>query len=234
MIENAAYYIGIVGAFMYLTSYFLLQAGFVRGNSYTYTLLNMFAATCVVISLFDAFNAASLIIQISWILISIFGLIRMTMVRYSIRFTEEEEEFVERKFPGVPRNIAKTLLKNAVWIDGKDQTELTRKGVQNENLIYLVEGRADVIVDGRKLATIPAGSFIGELTCLNGGPATADVKLSGDGRYVAMSAQRIRASARRDLDLRTFLELSIAKDVQTKLESYNQSIGNPAPALASV
>jgi len=113
------YYVGLYGALLYLAAYFLLQAGFVRGNSYTYTLLNLGASSCVAISLLDAFNAASFVIQASFIVLSIYGLVRMTVIHYTTRFSDEESSFLKTKLPDMPKNIARNLMKNAVWIDGK-------------------------------------------------------------------------------------------------------------------
>lgn len=223
MINEIYYYVGLYGALLYLASYFLLQAGFVRGNSYTYTLLNLAASSCVAISLLDAFNAASFVIQASWIVLSIYGLGRMTMIHYTTRFSAEESSFLKSKLPDMPKNIARNLLKNAVWIEGKAGSELTRQGVQNSSLIYIPDATADVFVDGALVARITPPSFVGEMTCLTGAPATATTLLNEDARYMAISAEVVRQMARKDLDFRTFLELSFARDVQAKLESANKS-----------
>lgn len=69
--------IGIAGFVFYMLSYGLLQLGKISGQGYTYTVLNMLAATFVLISLLHQFNLASVLIQISWIAISIVGLLRL-------------------------------------------------------------------------------------------------------------------------------------------------------------
>lgn len=85
-IDEVLKYIGLLGAFLYLASYFLLQAGYIGGNSKAYTYLNLSAASLVLVSLTTAFNAASVVIQVSWILISIFGMSRMYLLYRRIRF----------------------------------------------------------------------------------------------------------------------------------------------------
>lgn len=74
--------IGIAGFVFYMLAYGLLQTGRISGQSYSYTLLNMLAATLVLISLMHQFNLASLLIQLSWILISLVGLYRL---RFRVR-----------------------------------------------------------------------------------------------------------------------------------------------------
>ena len=69
--------IGVLGTLAYLASYFLLQMGLIRSDSYAYCLVNMEAACLVMISLLHNFNLASALIQISWIVISALGIFRL-------------------------------------------------------------------------------------------------------------------------------------------------------------
>ena len=54
--------LGLVGVFLYIGSYFGLQAGFIKGQGYLYAGLNASAATCVLLSLVQSFNLSSAII----------------------------------------------------------------------------------------------------------------------------------------------------------------------------
>ncbi len=67
-------FIGLVGFFTYLGSFFSLQMGWLDGNGNRYALLNIAAAACVLFSLLETFNLASALIQISWIAIGLGGL----------------------------------------------------------------------------------------------------------------------------------------------------------------
>ena len=74
--ENLDLYnvIGLIGASLYLLSYFLLNTKKISGDSVNYIAMNMIAAICVSISLVEYYNLPSLIIQLSWIAISIIGI----------------------------------------------------------------------------------------------------------------------------------------------------------------
>ena len=72
---------GVLGFILYMMSYFLLQIGKLRGSSNGYILMNLSAASLVLISLTQHFNLASALIQISWILISFIGLFRLNILR---------------------------------------------------------------------------------------------------------------------------------------------------------
>ena len=66
--------LGVLGFLGYLFAFAGLQFGFIDGNGRAYCLLNIVSATLVLVSLYDAFNLASALIQISWITIGLGGL----------------------------------------------------------------------------------------------------------------------------------------------------------------
>jgi len=70
-------YVGLAGTALYIGSYFLLQAGKIRGESIAYAVSNLLAAALVLFSLSYKFNLASTLIQVSWIMISLVGLYRI-------------------------------------------------------------------------------------------------------------------------------------------------------------
>lgn len=66
---------GLVGFFLYLSSFAALQFKWLDGQGLTYSLMNIAAAALVLISLTNEFNLASALIQISWIVIGCAGLL---------------------------------------------------------------------------------------------------------------------------------------------------------------
>lgn len=87
--------IGIAGFIFYMLSYALLQLGRISGNGICYIVMNMCAATLVLITLFQQFNLASLLIQLAWILISIVGLIRLWRNRNTHKAIRETQRHTE-------------------------------------------------------------------------------------------------------------------------------------------
>ncbi|MEL7542647.1 MAG: hypothetical protein AAGJ70_02610 [Pseudomonadota bacterium] len=71
--------LGLVGFALYMGSYFLLQIGRVDGNGLAYALANLAAASCVLVSLGEHFNLPSVLIQLSWIAISLVGIARQLL-----------------------------------------------------------------------------------------------------------------------------------------------------------
>lgn len=66
---------GIAGFLAYVVAYGLLQVGRLDGNGVPYTLLNILAATLVLVSLLRDFNLASALIQVTWISLGLVGLL---------------------------------------------------------------------------------------------------------------------------------------------------------------
>ncbi len=79
--------IGFTGVAVYIGSYFAVQAGLIRGRGYIYPILNLLAALLVSLTIVNEFNLPSLIIQLSWIAISLMGITRLLYRRTSRTLT---------------------------------------------------------------------------------------------------------------------------------------------------
>ncbi len=66
--------IGVIGFFVYILAFGSVQFGLLDGNSTSYSLCNILAASLVAVSLIQDFNLASALIQGSWIVIGLIGL----------------------------------------------------------------------------------------------------------------------------------------------------------------
>ena len=67
--------IGVIGFGLYVINYMLLTLHHLTSQCKTYFVLNMIAATCVLIGLTHSFNLASALIQGFWIVISITAIV---------------------------------------------------------------------------------------------------------------------------------------------------------------
>ncbi|SLN20917.1 hypothetical protein ROG8370_00696 [Roseovarius gaetbuli] len=103
---------GHLGVALYLGSYAALQARLIRGSSYIYALLNLLAATFVLISLSSAFNLSSALIQVFWIAISLGGLARLIWLNSGLRFSSEDKALIAQIFGVMPKPLARQFLDN--------------------------------------------------------------------------------------------------------------------------
>lgn len=72
-IETLANIIGLAGVGLIVLAYFLLQTGRLSSRHLAYPLLNLVGALMHLYSLFFFWNVASVVIEIFWVAISLYG-----------------------------------------------------------------------------------------------------------------------------------------------------------------
>ncbi len=70
--------------------------------------------------------------------------------------------------------------------------ELVHQGVPGDSFFVLLEGEADVEIDGRHRSTLHPGDFFGEISMLDRGPATATIVTKTPARLMVMSHAQFR------------------------------------------
>jgi len=68
--------IGCLGAIIVLVAYGLLQTGKLKSRGALYSFLNFLSAVLIIISLFYSWNLAAFIMEVAWMVISAFGMIK--------------------------------------------------------------------------------------------------------------------------------------------------------------
>jgi len=212
---------GYGGVAFYLGSYALLQMGVVRGSSYTYAALNLLAAAFVLVSLFRSWNLFSAIIQISWITLSVIGIGRVWVLTNMLRFSDEEKELLDTRFPTLRPIDAKKLLDTGAWHDGKTGDALTEQGQPVVALSYLAAGGVDILVGGQVIAQVGPGQFIGEMACMTSGSASASVRLNQPTRYFSAPSEALRRLVKRNPDIAPHLDLAFSGNIRSKLVATN-------------
>ncbi len=222
---------GIVGVGFYVTSYLLLQTGYLRGVSYSYATMNLIGAFLMLYSLTVSFNLPSVMIEIIWIIISTYGIIRIYVINSAIRFNEEELQMIARALPEMPKPLSKQLLKRGVWHDVAPGAHLTREGEAVKDLNFLLTGQAKVFLAQRCIATI-SGGLIGEMNVMRGGAASATVTVTQPSRVFTISGKELQKMAAADTDFRAYLELHLSESTRSKLIEANKNTQNHALAVA--
>lgn len=81
MAFTLADFIGFVGVALIVSTYFMSQIGRMDVSKPLYPALNGLGALCILYSLSHTFNAASFVIELFWLLISVIGLVRALKLR---------------------------------------------------------------------------------------------------------------------------------------------------------
>ena len=74
---------GFIGVVMIVIAYLLLQLNKLPSSAPSYSLLNAMGALLVIVSLLFDFNLAAFLMEAFWFLISLFGLTRSMISKYS-------------------------------------------------------------------------------------------------------------------------------------------------------
>jgi CRP/FNR family cyclic AMP-dependent transcriptional regulator len=96
-------------------------------------------------------------------------------------------------FEGCTRDELAQIASLADELHLPGERELTHEGSTGKELVVLVDGEADVMRDGKLVAGIGPGDFVGEIALVTGQPRTATVRTRGPSDVLVLSAQAFRA-----------------------------------------
>lgn len=215
---------GFAGVVCYLSAYAALQAGIIRGRGYVYPGINLAAAALIMTSLIGAFNLWSALVQVSFGVISLFGIARMYLINRRLRFSGEDEELMKALFPDTPRQTVRAFLDAGLWMDVDPGTYLTREGHAVERMVFLKSGAARVHSGDATLATVRAGHMLGEVGASQDKTASADVVVTQAARVFTIGAENLRKLIATDVDFRVHFERAMGRDNQGKLLATNAAL----------
>lgn len=68
--------LGLIGSLLVVTAYFLNQTGRLASTDWRFPAANLAGAVAILVSLLDAWNLPSVVIEVFWCIISLYGLAR--------------------------------------------------------------------------------------------------------------------------------------------------------------
>jgi CRP/FNR family transcriptional regulator, cyclic AMP receptor protein len=95
-------------------------------------------------------------------------------------------------FAGCSRKELEFLITRTDEVDVKGGHTLIKEGSPGDTFYLLLEGEASVQVDGHDRPALHPGSFFGEISMLDRGPATATVVTTTPARLMVMSHAQFR------------------------------------------
>jgi CRP-like cAMP-binding protein len=124
-------------------------------------------------------------------------------------------------FSGCSQREVAAIARATKEVHRREGSVLARTGEPGVGFFLLVDGKADVVVNGRKRATLGPGDFFGEISLLDGGPRSADVVAATDVTMLGLTAWVFRG----------VLEQypSIAQKMLVTLASRLRNATKPAP-----
>lgn len=138
-----------------------------------------------------------------------------------VQFNEDERRLIAERLNTLSPREARRLLDMGLWIDALPGTDLTEQGQPVHHLVYLLSGEVTIEVDGRTVGRCEPGNFVGEMSLVDGGPASATAKVAQEAYCWMIPTDRLRKLRREASPLMAALEVGIAHDLKRKILASN-------------
>lgn len=156
--------------------------------------------------------------QALFIAINVVWSARLIHERRGVRFTEAEQELYETVFRSFAPGEFMKLMRLAEWRTAPAGAQLTRAGDPVDEVMLIYNGAVEVRRPGSPIAIVlKDGSFIGEVSYIRGGAASADVETIEETRLVAWRKPALRAMLARNPAMRSTMNAVLAQDLTAKL-----------------
>jgi CRP-like cAMP-binding protein len=115
-----------------------------------------------------------------------------------------------------------SLLKSAVQKTVQTGTKIVEKGQSGLGFYLILQGKADVMSGGKKLAEFGEGSFFGELSVIDGAPRTADVVAKAETTCLVLSQWAMRSLISTHPEIALSMLEELAHRLRVTDETHNQ------------
>ncbi|SHG97954.1 Crp/Fnr family transcriptional regulator [Marivita hallyeonensis] len=129
-------------------------------------------------------------------------------------------------FPTLNPGQFRRIMKHADWVTAEAETRICTRGVRPDSLYLVSAGQMHLFRDGTD-AWIGPGNFIGEISFLIDGPATADVIAQKGTEYVRWDRAKLKALMDKSPRISNAISALFNKDIARKL-----SVSTPVPEQA--
>jgi CRP-like cAMP-binding protein len=181
----------------------------------------------IVLAGFVAYDPAGLFWAVLFTVVIVIKMVLHARRHRGRPLAPEERLFHEKVVPSLSPAQTRRLIDAGQWRDVAAGTALTRQGEVVRELCFLSRGRADILVDERKVAECGPGSLIGEIGLSTGDAATATAVCTGPVRYLAFEAASLQGFLDRHADIGDAVELAIQRSLRDKLHRLNYSAAHP-------
>jgi hypothetical protein len=174
---------------------------------------------------------------IAWnTLFAIINIVQIAIIireRSGVNFTEEEKELHETLFKNFAPFEFMKLMRIAEWRQVAPGEIVTTEGQQLDEVMMIYNGLLAVEVKGEKKAELQDGHFIGEVSFVSGGAATATVRAIEPTRYIAWPKKEIDRLLTRNPSMHIAMQGMLTVDLSKKLTRRAPSFTAKLPVILS-
>jgi hypothetical protein len=154
------------------------------------------------------------------ILFAIINIVQVVIIikqRSGVHFTEEEKELHDTLFKNFAPFEFMKLMRVGKWLEAKQGEVLATEQKPIDSIMLIYNGQVAVELNGKELARLKDGNFIGEVSFITGGAATATVRAVMPTRYVAWPKEAISQLLNRNPSMRFAMQAMLSTDLSKKL-----------------
>jgi hypothetical protein len=163
------------------------------------------------------------------VLVNIVQIVLLWRADRVARFTAEERFFLDTRLRGIADGEARRLMNAGSWADLPDGETLTVEGEPPAHLVFIASGRVGIHVGDRRVAECGPGAFVGEMSLIDEGTASATARVEDGARVWRIPVARLESLRQSRPEQTAALDASIARDIRAKLVALNRQAGR-APA----
>lgn len=155
--------------------------------------------------------------NIVFLLINVVQIALIVRERSSVSFSEEEQELYETMFQSFAPFEFMKLLRIGAWGDAKVGDVLAVEDQSIDRVMLIYNGAVNVESKGQLLTQLKDGSFIGEISFIRGGAATATIRAAEPTRLLSWSKENLKQLLNRNPSMRSAMQAVLSTDLTKKL-----------------
>jgi hypothetical protein len=163
---------------------------------------------------------------ILFLAINVGRIIHLILERRGVSFSEEERELYRTVFHRfAPVDFLK-LIRLGAWRSAGPGEHLTRQGEALEDLKLIYNGEVAIERDGAEVARSRDGTLVGEMSYVQGGNATATVRVLKPTRYLSWPRKELRRLLKRNPAMDLAMQTVFSMDLTRKLTQASEEMGS--------
>ncbi len=199
---------------LYMMSYLMRDILWLR-------IITVLAASCLVPYFY--FRPDPLYAAIYWnllfTLLNTYWICRLLLERRPVRLTHDQQRLCQLAFQTLtPREMVK-LLSLGQWQDHAPNECFIRRGKPIEQLAVIYSGKAGVELEGKSVAELQEGQFIGEMGFITDEVPAVDVVALEPTRCMWWPKSKLQDFLKNNPDLRAALQRIIGADLSNRLQA---------------
>ena len=163
---------------------------------------------------------------IVFLAINVGRIVSLMLERRGVSFSEEEQELYRTIFHRFAPVEFMKLIRLGEWRTVEPGARLAIQGEALEDLKLIFNGEVAVERDGGEVARSRDGTLIGEMSYVQGGDATATVRVLRPTRYVSWPRKELRKLLKRNPTMDLAMQAVFSMDLTRKLTRTSEEKGS--------